>query len=354
MRKLYWWGAASLVAGAAAVYLVADHVARRPDSLLSRYVTMSMSREFLFKKGGTPPAVQAPNSLPAVEVVKEIHRVLNELVAAQDHQAAHAAATDAGGPLAADCPNLEAVPHLQEVNEPIRVDVPVEGAEDVPAAGAPGPNGVVRAGYGKPAEVATPEECEHGAACVPPSAPEEPEATMLMPRCGEEEGEAGLKMPYIEEDPELRGTDVSPFSLWFSWLKLDAAKEGGPKKAACHGECELVPAGPESPLPEGGSAVPDCQVDPNYPHQYPGCPFMGGCCPQSGGCPVARPEVDCPPPQKRKKVIKAHPTSLPKKEKSSKRSRPTDEEWGGRCTLDTMEARPSDVKKTGFDPSDPF
>jgi hypothetical protein len=58
-----------------------------------------------------------------------------------------------------------------------------------------------------------------------------------------------LVMPPCPEDEFTAGSLPSPINLK---------------------QCILLPVG-------GNGPVSDCQIDPNYHHQYPGCPWMGGC-----------------------------------------------------------------------------
>jgi hypothetical protein len=40
---------------------------------------------------------------------------------------------------------------------------------------------------------------------------------------------------------------------------------------------ELTPVSHTTPASPKVGPVSDCEIDPNYHHQYPGCPWMGGC-----------------------------------------------------------------------------
>ncbi len=78
-------------------------------------------------------------------------------------------------------------------------------------------------------------------------------------------------------------------------------------------------------------ALAPCREDPNYHHQYPGCPFTGR--PSSPCQPPPRPQLS--PPQPAEKPSQA------------------DEEFQVPAGLDTMECRPTDLEDTN-DHDEPF
>src|SRR5262249_2445546 len=79
------------------------------------------------------------------------------------------------------------------------------------------------------------------------------------------------------------------------WVR--AIVDGCEMPEATEAKTETTEETPE-PMAEPGSeeeataedVVPSCQEDPNYHHQYPSCPYMGGCRPH---CPVT-PCQPCP------------------------------------------------------------
>jgi hypothetical protein len=127
--------------------------------------------------------------------------------------------------------------------------------------------------------------------------------------------------------------------LEFWWNLAEEGKHCS--DAATQEECEPHKAGSS-----------DCQEDPNYDQQYPGCPHMGpcphsGCCPFSGKCP----EFRHPEPSVEEKALPnatggTEEQSIPVEPRSPKRS--PSAKRPGRRDIDTTEFRPSDGKPIDF------
>jgi hypothetical protein len=339
MRKIFWWGAAILVAAAGAFYLMADFTARHPNSLMSRFVTAGVIQEVMSK----PSGMMATGSMAACPASKIACRQMSRV---PYHPGMGQAALE-------ECPRLAAQVAV-DVNEPIHVDVPdrAMAAQD-PATGVPCPEGVMPAGFAKAAERGNSEECETNARSTPPCASEEPADTVLMPTCGDEDKVP--PMPYVEEDPESKRDLPFPLNLWFYWLKANGASHGD-----THEQSEMVPSAhggdpicPEMAVPMSHAGTSDCQVDPDYPHEYPGCPHMQSC-PHAGHCPAPMLPAETPQPKKSKKETRAHPISLPLHLNPGKGAVPLEDECTGKRGVDTMECRPMEYKNAGFDPSEPF
>ena len=121
---------------------------------------------------------------------------------------------------------------------------------------------------------------------------------------------------------------------------------------------------------ESESAAPDCQVDPNYHKQYPGCPYMGGD-PATHHCPS--PMTGPAPMHHHRKKVKASPIVDPKPDAEEAEESPSDaavpfpmdrpaserpqnlgptpdEDMPHHPEVDTMEFRKSDAKEGEFDP----
>jgi hypothetical protein len=117
---------------------------------------------------------------------------------------------------------------------------------------------------------------------------------------------------------------------------------------------------------------PDCQEDPAYYHQYPGCPYSGGC--PYGGCPPGRcltppskpePKMDTPKADDKLYEIKfieghlggdepqaAPPSRAPEHKPSSVLPNGGSEDVPAHPEVDTTEFRPrEDAKKGEFDPA---
>jgi hypothetical protein len=240
-----------------------------------------------------------------------------------------------------------------EINEPIHVDVPDRVREaQAPATGAPCPQEAVNA---QAAERGDAEECEVGGPVTTPCCPGEPEDAVLMPTCGDEDRASETVMPYAEENAASKMDLPFPFNIWFYWLKPKSRTEGD-----CHEQSEMVPTPavadpgcPEMAGPMGLRGTSDCQVDPDYPHEYPGCPHMQGC-PHAGHCPAPTPPAETPKAKTGKKEVQAHPVSRPLPRKPEKSELPLEDECIDRHGVDTMECRPMDLNKVGFDPNAPF
>ncbi len=363
MRKLFWCCAACLLAGGGGVYLVAEYANRHPESFVAGCFSTSVYQDAA-RQGCTGLAT-------CLEQAVQTARAMRTALGCQDGIPE--------GPMPDATP--ETCPSAVAATEPIEVTMP-------PAGGCPGatcqdpPDAMIAAvgsGYeqseaplaGPGCAAGHPEDapCQTGGPggvpesdavpMMPGCAAIEPEDVPYMPPLTEEETpkpctppqETGgcCATPHVAEEAEMKEDEdaVFPFNVWQAWFKKDPTKEGG-----AHEESELVPAAGDPPTAEGTTPVgpadvPHCQEDPNYDMHYSGCPYTGGC--PSGHCPTPREPV-APAEINKKDDPKAGPMSH--KAKSGKGGGL--EEGGDAGVVDTMECRPSDAQKTGFDPHDPF
>ncbi len=100
-------------------------------------------------------------------------------------------------------------------------------------------------------------------AALPPMPVYEEPPVMEMPPCPEDE----VETTSLRRDNALRQLAEEHFSEW--QVGPNVAQPGSMIPQ------EVIPAAAQSPAPNQGP-VSDCQIDPNYHHLYPGCPWMGG------------------------------------------------------------------------------
>ncbi len=358
MRKVFYLGAAGLVASASIVYLAADYACRHPNSWVARCLTASMS---------LPTAGMSENSAPTKPGAP-----VGRAVCAMPSMPKGAYPTYKNRqpklmlePVAEECPDYPPHQAPAEACEPIQVPMPGQAS----AGAEPGSavEGVISSGtepYHKPhhkkkhAEI--PEECE----VVPPSMPQpqvcgQEEAVYMPPYPEGEKTEAvSAKEPYAEEEAEAsedKEESGCPLCAWFAWLQQLAGQQKGHKKCHAPKASDLVPETGTVPCPTGmeesdPSRPPSCQEAPEYQPQYPGCPSTS--CPYMGGCGAGG--VCCPPPatdttpkvkHHKKKKVKAQPVSLRHKAKTKAND---DDKVSG---VDTMECRPSDAHLDEMDPN---
>jgi hypothetical protein len=365
MRKMFWWGAAGVLASAGAIYLAANHACPNSTTMVLRATPAG--------DGTTLGAGLGALVSTLDHGVKSVIN-LNDLCPRQICKLM-------AEPAAEDCPEvpLGPLPNI-EATEPIQIQMTELQPGPQAALSAQVSEGTFAYGY------ADAEETEAGVATLPMPPVCAPEDAIVMPKIEEPESTDVQAMPYVEEDPAGADASAIPFSAWLFWLKKEAAKIG-----SSHEQSELVPVvGPMPtvplqfpegkypntylpvpapavapvcppmgyPMPEGVAPMdlngpPNCQEDPHYHHQYPGCPYTGGCPYQGGhGYPTmkdfAPPQIEKDKkPKKKKKEIKATPTSMLKKLSESLLEDLKNAQSPKRCGLDTMECRPTDAKLPG-------
>jgi len=133
----------------------------------------------------------------------------------------------------------------------------------------------------------------------------------------------------------------------------------GPEEITVMPTMEVEPTQPDAGAQEenetGEGQSPPCQMSPHHGHEYPGCPYMGGCRPSPCPTPVAPIEVK--KLKKKKKVTPTEPEEAPMPKLIKKDivvpvpydiSADEEEEMPQRHDIDTMEFRKSDAKKGEF------
>jgi hypothetical protein len=111
---------------------------------------------------------------------------------------------------------------------------------------------------------------------LPPLVEESEPPVLVMPPCPEDEPVAASKL-----DPQaflrMRYDEIQEMGRTEE-LRLGAPLLGtvSVQERQTSGQSVLPQSPDQSILPVKGE-VPNCEVDPNYHHLYPGCPWMGGC-----------------------------------------------------------------------------
>jgi hypothetical protein len=158
------------------------------------------------------------------------------------------------------------------------------------------------------------------------------EYPMVKPHGDHEESEEFYPIPLGRDEMKKGGGSGVEYNP-----KSEATKPQGD-----HEESEAINEG----------EPPTCQEDPSSYHQYPGCPYMGGC-PSSDHCPVQLDPMPVTPKKSKKhKAKKAEPTSEPVKPVVPD-VKSDSEEQEPQTDVDTMEFRKSDAQKGEFKPG-PF
>jgi hypothetical protein len=98
----------------------------------------------------------------------------------------------------------------------------------------------------------------------------------IMPYCEDEEPELATVMPHAEDAPAETTTHWTFFGSILDFFRTPSA------------------GATESCEPPAGHA-PDCQEDPAYHHQYPGCPYNGPCPKSSNVTPPAKSKKNAAP-----------------------------------------------------------
>lgn len=172
------------------------------------------------------------------------------------------------------------------------------------------------------------------------------------PRCMNPETEVPATVPTEKKDEITSDSEDSELQDWLRQYE-ESAVDPKPQteKVQPQGDQEESEA-----INEG--EPPTCQEDPSSAHQYPSCPYMGGC-PSSGHCPV---QMDPAPvtPKKTKKRKSKKEEPKPEPTKSAVPAKPVvpeaesgNEEQEPQSEIDTMEFRKSDAQKDEFKPG-PF
>jgi hypothetical protein len=353
MRKVFYLGAAGLVASASIVYLAADYACRHPDSWVTRCLTASIVVQTDGTSGSSTPtqagagvgqAVCAMPSMPVHKYPTYKNRQPKLMLE----------------PVAEECPDYPFQKAPAEACEPIQIPMPGQASAEAQPGSAV--EGVISSGtepyhkssHKKHSEV--PEECE----VVPPSMPQpqvcgqEENAYMPPYPQGDKAGAVFAGGKYVEEDALIKEESDCPLCGWFTWLKQLAGQQKGHKKCKAPKASDLVPgtATGTVPCPAGmeesdPSRPPSCQEAPEYQQAYPGCPHMGGC--GSGGVCCPPPATETTPKVKhhKKKKVKAQPVSMSHKAKTTA----DDDESPNVSGVDTMECRPSDAHLDEMDPN---
>jgi hypothetical protein len=311
MRKMMWCCAVLALGAAAAVYATAEYAGHFPDSLVGQCVVTSYQVGTVYNPVCQLTQAAVVQTYGVVKKVMDHPEVVPTTVGVIPADPEPAAVPEP--PCPAPCPAhvgseviLRPAPMLGKI---------VIQPDDDPAADRPqvSPTG------------GDAEEAEF----VPPPMPQAREDEAVPP-----------PMPYATdaesaEEPPAEGVDA------FWKLFRDAA--GHCTDAECPAASEPPPAGPS-----------DCQEDPQYDHQYPGCPAMGPCprggCGRCGPCPATRHDE---PIVEEKGEEPANPDGTDEPSEAPE-SKPEEPKGGpgakapGHRDVDTTEYRPSDGNPIDF------
>jgi hypothetical protein len=142
----------------------------------------------------------------------------------------------------------------------------------------------------------------------------------IMPYCEDEEPELVDIMPHAEDAPAETTTHWTFFGSILSFFRTP------------------LTGSTESCEPPVGHA-PDCQEDPAYHHQYPGCPYNGPCPKSSNVPPPARSKKNAAPFGD--ELQESSPESKTNSDAKKLLKKGTGPER--KSKVDTTECRPSDI-----------
>ena len=140
----------------------------------------------------------------------------------------------------------------------------------------------------------------------------------IMPYCEDDEPELAPVMPHAEDDPAETTTHWSFFGSILNFFRKPSA------------------ATPETSEPPAGHA-PDCQEDPAYHHQYPGCPYNGPCPKSSNAPPAGKSRKATLPCDDELQELSPESKAISDARKLLKKG------TGKKSNVDTTECRPSDI-----------
>lgn len=341
MRRLFWSCAAVLVVVSAGIYVAGSAAVQYPDSLLGRSVVLAYHlgidynpfyaagqtmaervgealRQSHFLQSCSPKCCSRMSScMEAQHYFPTFRDPGLEREVSDGHQSQLNALPASSMELSTkkmpeECDSAGKVEGCEQIDIDFKLGIPLEQTGAIPASFS---------------------VCDDGAGPF----------KFIPPAEEEVEEEAPATMPYLNNDcPDQAASSL--LDVWWGLVRL--FKMGEPS----HEESEPALTQPQDP--------PNCQEDPNYHHQYPGCPYHGGgdagVCPYTGrsypSCdkPEATPDQGCP--------VESKPASKPKRkskqelEDDVKNQTGTGEERRVHPEVDTTDFRPSDAQKGEFDP----
>lgn len=301
MRRLLWCAAAVVVAGGIGLYALAAYAVCHPHSRLGRE-TAAMVR----LAGRLNPLTALASSSP--------DRVSESIV---DAGCPPCNAGDATAPPSDPRQDAQMMAFIRSYPSAVHLDGNVEFKPAKPAASEQRSSDVADRALQATLQSGGEEEFT-GA------------APRFMPPCSDDD-EPPAMMPYAkryEDEEEL------PWEL----LGLEI-KKSEPAKT------ELDTTAEESQIPFD-RALSNCQEDPNYQYQYPGCPYTGPA--PKGRIMNDKSFTPLPDPKSRKKLSLPGLDRIRMKSLLPEGGYGEEEEFTPRTTVDTMEFRPSDAKNGEF------
>jgi hypothetical protein len=333
MRRLFGCAAALVGAATVGVYAGADHVYNNPDSALvqnagtayqiatdrsvlqhaTKDVAERFGEMFLGKKKTQPPCPEHAQEAPAEP--KPIGADVNQ------------EPEDVVPPWVKNVEPLPAEQRLGKGEEECEVVPPLDPAKD---DGHHEPPGCPQ----QPRDLNVPcpgtKPPAHADGHEPGADKDSSQKPTFMPPITDNETPAAK--PHASADAERIGDFLGSFLFDFFHDPASDRTDGTEESATFH---------PGQP--------PNCQVDPDYFQQYPGCPFMGRCPSGSPLPPNGRPIPKLDTPKKGAVEEQIVPNSEPNPKPMTLQKKCGTEDCPAHPEVDTTEFRPSDAKKGEFD-----
>lgn len=341
MRTLFWCGCALAVTAASLVYLATDHAYRYPESVVGRCTLFVYHASTDYN-----PVIRVSQAVSrcAYEAAREARSIVN----GKGTQAC-CAPTPCPSPCPESCDNPPASEDRPvDIIDLANYQIPLPPEAD-PACNEDRVPNV----FPLPVDQNNPNGMSGsiGSSCEPigsgyqtgfvPSVPGSGVPCSAVKPVGQEPGVQDTSIEEKKDDAPSKAED-SELQDWLKQYEEAAIDAGiGPKDEQVKPE-----ASPEESEAINEGEPPTCQEDVNYHHQYPTCPYMGGC-PKSGYCPVQTEPTPVTPKKTRKhKVKQKEPVqpvkpAVPEAESGSEEQEPP-------TGVDTMEYRKSDARKGEF------
>lgn len=418
MHRLFWFGCLLAVLAAGAVYLTADYAEGHPESLTGccvrgvyhvavelnpvKVVAGTIGRQAAFLSSKLAPKKKDDHASSGRPCAREAQHVRQAPACCPPLDVIDLSMLSAPEPGCeeAEAPAEEARPcaaeedHACQADEVAGITVPPTPFEDEAAAEEdPVPDTM------PPCKDDDEEPCEMKA-CTEELIQEEMEqqqkekeiASFWLDLFGIDPDMAPEELPMPTEEPadDSSSPEELPMPLYHDRPEpgceepVDESKDAAAYPIPQYTQDPATPVTDETPrtdeppmVPDGISGEesemvpgmpPDCREDPHHDHQYPACPYMGGC---PGMHHVPPPSIAEPKVKVKKKKTASKPETvedpgvhqtkfeeiaephMSREIKPSRRYAPAWKERGSypeEPEVDTMEFRPSDAKKGEFDP----
>jgi hypothetical protein len=323
MRTLFWCCCAIVITVASLVYVAADYAREHPNSVVGRCVLLAYRVRCDYN-----PVTMLTHALTPCDVVAP------QAPATQpDRSGVCVHAEDGSG-------EIELTPAEESSVEII--DLTRFSIGDSQESEEHSASDVLKIPEIQPPPAACdPSRSGDTPVMVPPTRIQEEDDGKAVAPGDDEECEVPATMPKDEEKSENPGTvEESEFKAFIKDVlgypeseqepPMDKSDAGGSEE-----ESEAI----------HDSAAPENREDTAAHHQYPGCPYMGGCPGSSHAVPVC-PSEPAPHKHKKKKKAVEPMTSTPSSEECEPAE--VDEECPDHSDVDTTEFRKSDARQGEF------